>query len=76
MEGDLLIAGLCFITPAVIITGFFAWLAYKSYGQLPQVRPFIYGIKPRNYSGNHLGYIYPLAKKSIQTIELGIIGAL
>src|ERR1700710_2464749 len=41
----LIVAGFCFIMPAIIITGCFAWL-YKTYGQLPQVQPFIYGIKP------------------------------
>src|ERR1700749_2492271 len=41
----LIIAGLCFIMPAVLITGCIAWL-YKSYGQLPQVQPFVFGIKP------------------------------
>ncbi len=40
----LLLAGACFILPAVIITGIFAW-AYQLYGQLPQVQPFVYGIK-------------------------------
>lgn len=43
----LIIAGLCFILLAVLITGFFAWL-YKQYGQLPEFQPFIYGIKPAN----------------------------
>src|SRR5687768_16494916 len=33
----LFIAGTCFILPAVILTGFFAWL-YKSYGQVPQLQ--------------------------------------
>ena len=41
----LFVAGLCFIIPAVAITGLFAWL-YQEYGQLPDVKPFIYGIKP------------------------------
>ena len=41
----LIVAGCCFIIPAVIITAFFAW-AYQRYGQLPQVEQFIYGIKP------------------------------
>src|SRR6185437_2723339 len=68
----LLIGGLCFIMPAVIITGCFAWL-YKTYGQLPQVQPFIYGIKPAIIAVI-LAAIYPLAKKSLQTVELGIIG--
>jgi len=68
----LLIAGFCFIMPAVIITGCLAWL-YRSYGQLPQVQPFVYGIKPAIIAVI-LAAIYPLAKKSIQSVELGIIG--
>ncbi|MGZ3755200.1 MAG: chromate efflux transporter [Mucilaginibacter sp.] len=70
----LLIAGFCFIMPAVLITGCFAWL-YKTYGQLPQVQPFIYGIKPAIIAVI-LAAIYPLAKKSLQTIELGILGVI
>jgi putative chromate ion transporter len=42
---SLIVAGLCFILPAVLITGFLAWL-YKEYGQLPELKPFLYGIKP------------------------------
>ncbi|SHN08406.1 chromate efflux transporter [Mucilaginibacter sp. OK098] len=68
----LMIAGFCFIMPAVLITGCLAWL-YKSYGQLPQIQPFIYGIKPAIIAVI-LAAIYPLAKKSLQTVELGIIG--
>ncbi len=68
----LIVAGLCFIIPAVIITGIFAVL-YKNYGQLPQVQPFIYGIKPAIIAVV-LAAIYPLAKKSLKTVELGIIG--
>lgn len=70
----LLVAGLCFILPAVFITGFFAWL-YKQYGQLPQVQPFIYGIKPAIIA-IILGAIFPLAKKSLKSTELVIIGLL
>ncbi|MDR7210316.1 chromate efflux transporter [Flavobacterium piscis] len=70
----LIVAGLCFILPAVFITGIFAWL-YKQYGQLPQVQPFIYGIKPAIIA-IILGAIFPLAKKSIKSIELAIIGIL
>ncbi len=39
----LIVAGLCFIIPAVIITAFFAW-AYQLYSKLP--RYSLYGIKP------------------------------
>ena len=41
----LIVAGLCFIVPAVMITAVFAY-AYQRYGQLPAVEPFLYGIKP------------------------------
>lgn len=68
----LVIGGLCFIMPAVLITLCFAWL-YKSYGHLPQVQPFIYGIKPAIIAVI-LAAIYPLAVKSLQTVELAIIG--
>lgn len=68
----LIIAGLCFILPAVLITGFLAWL-YKQYGELPQIQPFLYGIKPAIIA-IILSAIFPLAKKSLKTIELGLIG--
>jgi len=68
----LIIAGFCFIMPSVLVTACFAWL-YKSYGGLPQIQPFIYGITPAVIMVV-LFAIYPLAKKSLQTIELAIIG--
>jgi chromate transporter len=68
----LILAGLCFILPAVFITGIFAWL-YKQYGQLPTVQPFVYGIKPAIIA-IILGAIFPLAKKSLKSIELALIG--
>ncbi|MCX6313605.1 MAG: chromate efflux transporter [Sphingobacteriales bacterium] len=68
----LIVAGLCFILPAVFITGFFAWL-YKQYGQLPQIQPFVYGIKPAIIAVI-LAAIFPLAKKSLKSIELVVIG--
>ncbi|WP_316633191.1 chromate efflux transporter [uncultured Flavobacterium sp.] len=70
----LIVAGLCFILPAVFITGIFAWF-YKQYGQLPEVQPFIYGIKPAVISVI-LAAIYPLAKKSLKSPQLWIIGCL
>lgn len=68
----LILAGLCFILPAVFITGFFAW-GYKQYGQLPEVQPFVYGIKPAIIA-IILGAIFPLAKKSLKSTELILIG--
>ncbi len=66
------IAGLCFILPAVFITGIFAWL-YKEYGQLPEVHPFVYGIKPAIIA-IILAAIFPLAKKSVKSMEIAWIG--
>ncbi len=70
----LIVTGMCFILPAVLITGIFAVL-YKEYGRLPQLQPFLYGISPAIIS-IILGAIYPLARKSLKTIELGIIGVI
>ncbi|MCC7377745.1 MAG: chromate efflux transporter [Chitinophagaceae bacterium] len=70
----LLIAGSCFILPSVFITGIFAWL-YKQYGQLSQVEPFVYGIKPAIIA-IILAAIYPLGKKSLKSKGLAIIGIL
>jgi chromate transporter len=67
----LIVAGFCFIFPAVLITGCFAWL-YKKYGQLPEIQPFIYGIKPAIIVVI-LSAIFPLAKKSLKTVELAIL---
>lgn len=68
----LLTAGLCFILPAVFITGIFAYL-YNLYGQLPEVQPFVYGIKPAIIA-IILTAIYPLAKQSVKSINLSLIG--
>jgi chromate transporter len=68
----LVVAGVCFIVPAVLLTGIFAWL-YKDYGQLPEIQPFLYGIKPAIIA-IILGAIFPLAKKSIKTVRLAMIG--
>jgi chromate transporter len=68
----LLVAGCCFILPAVLITGVIAWL-YKQYGQLPQVRPFTYGIKPAIIA-IILAAVFPLAKKALRSAELWVMG--
>jgi chromate transporter len=68
----LIVAGLCFVFPAVVLTGILAWL-YKQYGQLPVVQPFVYGIKPAIIA-IILAAIFPLARKSLKTIRLALIG--
>ena len=60
----LFIAGFCFIFPAVIITSIFAWM-YQEYGQLPNVKPFIYGIKP-SVIAIILMAAYKLGKKALR----------
>jgi len=70
----LFVAGSCFIFPAVVITMVFAW-AYEKYGQLPEVEPFIYGIKPAVIA-IILSAVFRLGKKALKTTELGILGAL
>lgn len=68
----LVVAGLCFILPAVFITGIFAWF-YREFGQLPTVQPFLYGIKPAIIA-IIIGAVFPLAKRSLKSVQLGIIG--
>jgi len=70
----LIVAGACFVFPAVVITMIFAWL-YQQYGQLPKVEPFIYGIKPAVIA-IILGAVYRLGKKALKNVELGVLGVL
>jgi chromate transporter len=70
----LIVAGCCFIVPAVIITGAFAW-AYQQYGQLPQVQQFIYGIKPAIIAVI-VATMIVLGKKALKNVTLGIIGVI
>lgn len=70
----LVVAGLCFIVPAVMITGVFAW-AYQEYGDLPDVQPFLYGIKPAIISVI-VALMISLGKKALKTTTLGIIGGI
>ena len=67
----LLTAGICFILPAVLVTGIFAWL-YRQYGQLPEVQPFIYGVKPAIIA-IILGAVFPLARTSLKSVPLIVI---
>ena len=70
----LFIAGISFILPAVSITGVLAWL-YTSYGKLPEVEPFIYGIKPAVLIIIAMAII-KLGKKALKNSELIILGVL
>ncbi len=68
----LIIAGVCFILPAVLITASFAWI-YVEFGTLPQVAPLIYGIKPAVLAVI-LGAVWRLGKKAVKSSKLLIIG--
>jgi chromate transporter len=70
----LIAAGAAFILPAVTITAVFAWL-YQQYGHLPDVEPFIYGIKPAVIA-IILSAVYSLGKKALKNTTVGILGAL
>lgn len=70
----LFVAGICFVFPAVVITGVFAWL-YAQYGELPQVAPFVFGIKPAVLA-IIAGAVLKLGKKALKGWELGVLGAL
>lgn len=68
----LLLAGACFILPAVFITGAFAWL-YHQYGTSPQVAPYIYGIKPA-IIGVIASLMITLGRKAVKSYELAVMG--
>lgn len=68
----LLVAGVCFILPAVLITAVFAWM-YRSYGTLPEVQPFIRGIKPAIIA-IILSAVFPLGKQALKSVTLGVLG--
>jgi len=70
----LVIAGFCFIFPAVVITALFGWL-YQTYGQLPSVEPFIYGIQAAVIAIIAMAG-YRLGKKAVKNTELAILGSL
>ncbi|UNY97413.1 chromate efflux transporter [Zhouia spongiae] len=70
----LFVAGLCFICPAVVITGVFAWL-YGAYGELPEVAPLVFGIKPAVLT-IIAAAILKLGKKALKNWELGLLGTL
>ncbi len=65
-------AGACFILPAVLITGFFGWL-YVEYGTLPEVEPFLYGIKPAVIAVI-LGAVWKLGKSAVKGWRFAVMG--
>jgi chromate transporter len=70
----LFVAGISFIFPAVVLTGILAWF-YEAYGSLPEVAPFILGIKPAVLVIIALA-ILKLGKRALKNWELGMLGVL
>lgn len=68
----LIVSGLCFIFPAVVLTMLLAWL-YSLYGELPKIQPFLYGIKPAVIA-IILAAVYRLGKKAIKNQWLLVLG--
>jgi len=73
-KAGLFIAGICFIFPAVVVTAVLAYL-YVNYGEQPHIKPFITGITPAVLAVI-ASAVLKLGKKSLKSIELGIIGVL
>lgn len=68
----LFVAGITFIFPAIVITGLLAFL-YVKYGQLPELAPFVFGIKPAVLA-IIASAVIKLGKKALKSWELGILG--
>ncbi len=68
----MIVAGLCFIIPAALMTGVLGWL-YAEYGQVPEVAPFLQGIKPAVLA-IILGALWRLGKSAVKAWSLVPIG--
>ncbi len=70
--GGLVLAGVCFIFPAVVVTSFIAWF-YQRYGEVPSVLPFLAGIKPAVIV-IIVAAVKKLAKKAVKNYTMGMLG--
>lgn len=70
----LVVAGTCFILPAVILTGALAW-AYVRFGTLPQLGWVLYGVKPAILAVV-VQAIWGLAPRAARTWRLRVLGVL
>ncbi len=65
-------AGACFILPAALVTGVFAWF-YVRFGSLPAVEPYLWGIKPAVIA-IILGALWKLGQKAVKGWRLAVLG--
>ena len=70
----LIVAGVCFILPAMLLVAGIAW-AYQNYGGLPQFAGLLYGVKPVVIAVI-LQALFGLGRKAIKTPLLAAIGAI
>lgn len=70
----LVVAGVCFILPAVLIVTAIAW-AYVRFGTLPEMTGVLYGIKPVIIAVV-IQALWGLGKTAVKTPFLAIVGAL
>ena len=70
----LLVAGLCFVTPAACITGALAWV-YVEYGSLPAAGPFLMGVQAAVLAVI-LGALWKLGNKAVKNAKLAFIALL
>jgi chromate transporter len=68
----LIVAGSCFILPAVLIVTGFAW-AYVRYGSIPEVKGVLYGVKPVIIA-IVLQALWSLGRAAMKTKLLTLIG--
>jgi chromate transporter len=64
----LIVAGVSFILPGVVMTGVLAW-AYVTFGAIPQVAFLLYGIKPA-VLGVIVDALWRLGKKAVKSSKL------
>jgi chromate transporter len=70
----LVLGGICFILPAMLMVMGIAW-AYVKYGGLPQFEALLYGVKPVVISVI-LQALWGLGRKAVKTKVLAVIGLL
>jgi chromate transporter len=68
----MIVAGMSFVLPAVIISGILGWV-YSKYGSLPEVKPWIYGVQPAIIA-IIIRAVIPLGRKAVKSVGLGILG--
>ena len=70
----LVVAGLAFVVPAMLITGALAW-AYVRFGSVPAASWLLYGVKPV-ILGVVVQAIWGLAPKAARTTRLRVLGCM